>query len=60
MSGRSTLRATDDQKAALAELARSDVRGEADRARAVLLTLSGWSSGQSAEAFGVTADAVRH
>jgi hypothetical protein len=24
----------------------------------VLLTLSGWSSGQSAEAFGVTADAV--
>lgn len=60
MIGRSTLRATDDQKAALAELARSDVRGEADRARAVLLTLSGWSSGQIAEAFGVTADAVRH
>ena len=60
MTGRSTLRATDDQKAALAELARSDVRGEADRARAVLLTLSGWSSGQIAEAFGVTADSVRH
>ncbi len=41
-------------------LAGSDVRGEADRARAVLLTLSGWTSVQLAEAFGVTADSVRH
>jgi transposase len=60
MVSRSPLRATNEQKAALAELARSDVRGEADRARAVLLTLAGWTSGQIAEAFGVTADSVRH
>lgn len=46
--------------AALKTLARSDVRGEADRARAVLLTLEGWTGVEIAEAFGVTADAVRH
>jgi hypothetical protein len=40
MPGRSFLRVTDEQKAVLAELARSEMRGEADRARAVLLTLS--------------------
>jgi len=60
MASRSTLRATNEQRAALTELARSDVRGESDRARAVLLTLSGWTSGQIAEAFRVTADSVRH
>jgi hypothetical protein len=37
MSGRSSLSATNEQKAALAELARSELRGEADRARAILL-----------------------
>jgi transposase len=60
VASRSSLRATDEQKAALVALARSDVRGEADRARAMLLTLAGWTSGQIAEAFGVTADPVRH
>ena len=60
MSGRSPLSATAAQKAALRELAGSEVRGEADRARAVLLTLSGWTSVQLAEAFGVTADSIRH
>lgn len=60
MTGRSSLRATDEQKSALVELARSDVRGEADRARAMLLTLSGWTGVEIAEAFGVTADSVRH
>lgn len=60
MSGRSWLSATSAQRAELAELARSEVRGEADRARAVLLTLAGWTSGEVAEAFGVTADSVRH
>jgi transposase len=60
MAGRSTLEATKQQRVELAELARSDVRGEADRARAILLTLSGWSSPEVAEAFGVTADSVRH
>ncbi|MGD0433842.1 MAG: helix-turn-helix domain-containing protein, partial [Acetobacteraceae bacterium] len=49
-----------DKKAALTELARSELRGEADRARAILLTLSGWTSPEVAEAFGVTADSVRH
>ena len=40
-------------------LAASRDRGEADRARAVLLTLSGWTSGRIAEAFGVREDTVR-
>ncbi len=41
-------------------LSRSDVRGEADRARAILLTFQGWTSLKVAEAFGVTPEAVRH
>ncbi len=60
MAGRSSLVATVGQKAGLRALLRSDVRGEADRARAILLTLQGWTSVQLAEAFGVTPDAVRH
>ncbi len=60
MVGRSPLVATAEQEAELRALSRSDVRGEADRARAVLLTLQGWTSIQLAEAFGVTPDAVRH
>jgi len=60
MSGRSSLVATVEQKAALQELAGSEVRGEADRARAILLTLQGWTSLEVAEAFGVTPEAVRH
>ena len=43
----------------LAGLAGSRDHGEADRARAVLLTLSGWTSGRIAEAFGVREDTVR-
>ena len=43
----------------LMALARSRDRGEADRARAVLLTLSGWTSPRIAEAFGVREDTVR-
>ena len=41
-------------------LSRSEVRGEADRARAILLTFQGWTSLEVAEAFGVTPEAVRH
>lgn len=52
--------ATAEQVAALRDLAASEVRGEADRARAILLTLSGWTSARLAEVFGVTADCVRH
>ena len=42
---------------ALTALAGSRDRGEADRARAVLLTLTGWTSPRIAEAFGVRDDA---
>jgi len=51
--------ASDEQVAALKALAGSRDRGEADRARAVLLTLAGWTSPEIAEAFGVREDTVR-
>jgi len=59
MGGKSPVAANDGQRAALAALAGSRDRGEADRARAVLLTLSGWTSPRIAEAFGVREDTVR-
>lgn len=59
MTGRSPLSATNDQRIALTALAGSRDRGEADRARAVLLTLAGWTSPHIAEAFGVREDTVR-
>jgi transposase len=59
MSGRSPVSANNDQRAALTALAGSRDRGEADRARAILLTLSGWTSPRIAEAFGVREDTVR-
>src|SRR3982750_2311384 len=59
MTGKSPLAATEDQRRALIALSRSRDRGEADRARAILLTLSGWTSGQIAQAFGVREDTVR-
>src|SRR3954462_4559048 len=59
MTGKSPLAATEDQRRALIALSRSRDRGEADRARAILLTLSGWTSGQIAGAFGVREDTVR-
>src|SRR5215218_7966471 len=59
MAGKSSVVASEEQKRALADLARSQDRGEADRARAILLTLAGWSSPAIAEAFGVREDTVR-
>jgi len=59
MGGKSPIVASQEQRVALAALAGSRDRGEADRARAVLLTLSGWSSPRIAEAFGVREDTVR-
>jgi transposase len=59
MAGRSPVVADEEQKHALAELGRSRERGEADRARAILLTLSGWTSPEIAAAFGVREDTVR-
>jgi transposase len=59
MAGKSPVVASAEQTAALRILAASRDRGEADRARAVLLTLSGWTSPRIAEAFGVREDTVR-
>jgi transposase len=59
MAGKSPVAASEEQKASLRTLAGSRDRGEADRARAVLLTLSGWTSRRIAEAFGVREDTVR-
>ncbi len=59
MAGKSPVSANDEQRRALAELGRSRDRAEADRARAILLTLSGWTSPDIAAAFGVRQDTVR-
>jgi transposase len=59
MAGRSPVAVTDDQRAALKTLAGGADRAEADRARAILLTLTGWTSARIAEAFGVREDTVR-
>ena len=59
MAGKSPVTASDEQRAALMALASSRDRGEADRARAVLLTIGGWTSPRIAEAFGVREDTVR-
>lgn len=52
MTGKSPLSATEEQRAGLIVLAGSRVRGEADRARAILLTLTGRTSPRITEAFG--------
>ena len=59
MTGKSFLKASEEQKQGLEGLAASRDRGEADRARAMLLTLGGWTSRRIAEAFGVREDTVR-
>src|SRR5208283_4908352 len=59
MAGKSRVTAGEEQRAALTALAGSRDRGEADRARAILLTLSGWTSPRIAEAFSVREDTVR-
>jgi transposase len=59
MAGRSTVVADEGQRVELADLAQSRERAEADRARCILLTLSGWTSPMLAEAFGVREDTVR-
>ncbi len=53
MAGRSRVVATAEQCAELRTLAGSLDRAEADRARAILLSLEGWSSFRIAEAFSV-------
>ena len=59
MAGKSSVEADEEQRSALIALSRSRDRGEADRARAIVLTLSGWTSAQIAQAFGVREDTVR-
>jgi transposase len=59
MAGKSPVTATEGQKAALKALAGGADRAEADRGRAILLTLVGWTSARIAEAFGVREDTVR-
>jgi transposase len=59
MAGKSPVTATVDQTAALKTMASGADRSEADRARAILLTLAGWTSTRIAEAFGVREDTVR-
>ena len=59
MAGKSPIRANEEQVAALEALAVSRDRGEADRSRAILLTLKGWTSAEIAEVFCVREDTVR-
>src|ERR1700722_17582472 len=59
MAGKSPVKASEEQRKGLGALVASRERGEADRARAVLLTLNGWTSARIAEAFGVREDTVR-
>src|SRR6476620_7271375 len=59
MAGKSPVTASDEQRLALKVMAEGADRSEADRARAVLLTLGGWTSSRIAEAFGVREDTVR-
>ena len=59
MAGKSPVMADEEQREGLRALAHSRERGEADRARAILLTLAGWTSPRIAEAFGVREETVR-
>ena len=60
MAGRSSLVATRKQEAELRALSRSDVRGEADRARAILLILQGWTSPELNDIERTWRDSKRH
>lgn len=60
MAGRPRVVATAEQRGELHALAGSSDRAEADRARAILLSLQGWSGVRIGEAFSVRPDSVRH
>ncbi len=53
MPGKSKLAADAGEQAALRDLSKSEQRGEADRARAILLTLEGRRAGEIAAILGV-------
>ena len=56
MVGRPRVVTTTEDTSELEALALSARRDEADRARAILLSAHGWTSGQIATAFGVAPD----
>jgi len=58
MAGLSPVTASEEQTTALKVLAQGADRAEADRARALLLTLTVWTSARIAQAFGVRQDTV--
>src|SRR5918998_5090292 len=60
MPGKSTLTADAAEHAALRALSKSEHRGEADRARAILLTLEGRRAGEIAAVLGVHVSTVRN
>ena len=60
MPGKSTLTADAVEQAALRDLSKSEQRGEADRARAILLTLEGRKAAEIAAVLGVHVSTVRN
>ncbi len=60
MPGKSKLTADAAERAALRALSKSEQRGEADRARAILLTLEGQRAGEIAAVLGVHISTVRN
>jgi transposase len=60
MPGKSKLTADAAERAALRGLSKSEQRGEADRARAILLTLEGRRAGEIAAVLGVHVSTVRN
>jgi transposase len=60
MPGKSTLTADAAEQAALRGLSKSEQRGEADRARAILLTLEGRKAAEIAAVLGVHVSTVRN
>src|ERR1041384_1090641 len=60
MPGKSTLTADAAERAALRALSKSEQRGEADRARAILLTLEGRKAEAIAAVLGVHISTVRN
>jgi transposase len=60
MPGKSTLTADAAERAVLRALSKSEQRDEADRARAILLTLEGWKADEIAAVLGVHVSTVRN
>src|SRR4051812_49636764 len=60
MSGKSKLTADAAERAVLRDLSKSEHRGEADRARAILLTLEGRRAAEIAAVLGVHVSTVRN